>query len=92
MPKPVCVKCSVEMRIERVGVVVQFNALSSSRPDKAYMSRRADTAKCPECGVEVVCRYAEGGWAVHHTAEPEKPDIIVEERIGARSTADRSKR
>lgn len=81
MPRPVCVKCSTEMVVHRVGVVVTFKALASSHPTGAYQQRRADTVQCPVCKIEVVWRYADSGWEHYHKGvQPDPADITVEER------------
>lgn len=86
-PKVVCLDCNAEMNIERVGVVVQFNALASSHPSGAYQQWSADTAKCPNCGAEVVARYAENpSWEhFHKGVQPVPADIVVEDPIKQRA-------
>ncbi len=49
MPKLVCVKCQCELRPETNGTVVIEMA-----QEKPYKVWKADTWKCPGCGVEVV--------------------------------------
>lgn len=82
MPRPVCLKCALEMTHEKTGAVVQFNALSKNGP---YQQWRADTAKCSGCGAVVVFRYADApSWEAHSHAPMtlERADVIVAERLG----------
>lgn len=54
MKLPICVTCGREMRIDRVGVNVEYLNLNGSGEKIS-----ADTAKCEGCGVQVVCRFAD---------------------------------
>lgn len=56
MPKPVCVKCEVEFKLEHSGVVV----VEMFQKDKdIYKIWQADLWKCPKCGTEIVYGFGD---------------------------------
>ena len=63
MPKMVCVKCEVEFKPEKNGVVV---AEKFQRNTALYKLWGADLWKCPICGVEVVAGFAMNPLAEHY--------------------------
>lgn len=51
MPKPICVKCEVEFKVEENGV----NVVEMFQKNKEiYKIWSADKWKCPLCGIEIV--------------------------------------
>jgi hypothetical protein len=79
--KPICVKCSIQMRTESNGVNVIEMAESVEGPCQVW---KADLHKCPECGYEVVSGYAEKSFTQHfyHGFKEEIERIIASgERI-----------
>ena len=73
MPKSVCVKCEVELRPEKTGIVV---AEMFQNNEKIYKLWEADLWKCPLCGVEVVLGFASQPFQQHFEGNCEK---IVDE-------------
>jgi len=61
MPRPVCVKCEVELRPEENGVVVAEMFQQNKEVAKLWY---ADLFKCPICGIEVI--YGFGNAAFKH--------------------------
>lgn len=61
-PRPVCVKCQREMRIDKCGVNVILMAYEPPQPFEIW---RGDRWKCPKCGAEVVARYGDRAIAMH---------------------------
>ena len=53
--KTVCWTCSREMKVNQIGVAV----LELDAEGRRYKLWRADILKCPKCGHEVVCRFAD---------------------------------
>lgn len=51
--RPVCVKCKVEMRVERNGIGV----LEYTEKVERYNLHFGDGYKCPMCGIEVVLNF-----------------------------------
>ena len=51
MPKPICIKCEVEFKIEEndINVVEMFQ-----KNKEIYKIWSADKLKCPLCGIEIV--------------------------------------
>jgi hypothetical protein len=76
MKLPVCIACGREMKIDRVGVNVEYLNLNGTGEKIS-----ADTAKCEGCGVEIVCRFAERPFALHFTPNYDKvrADVVVHE-------------
>lgn len=82
MPLPVCGRCQREMKLERTGVVVQFDAISVKGP---YQQWHGDEARCPGCGAVVVFRYGDRPtWEHFHKEErvtgPNLSYVIPEKR------------
>ena len=53
MPRPVCVKCKLEFRRTKVGVVADIRA----RGLGSYEAYSADLFKCPDCGAEILAAF-----------------------------------
>ena len=73
MPKSVCVKCEVELRPEKNGVIV---AEMFQNNEKIYKLWEADLWKCPLCYFEVVLGFAQSPFQEHFQGNCEK---IVDE-------------
>ena len=73
MPKSVCVKCEVELRPEKNGVIV---AEMYQNNEKIYKLWEADLWKCPLCYFEVVLGFAQYPFQEHFQGNCEK---IVDE-------------
>jgi len=58
----VCVKCEVELRPEKNGVVVPVMFMENT---KVYEIYRADKWMCPKCGYEVVAGFGKLPMAEH---------------------------
>lgn len=63
MPRPVCVKCQIQMRMEIMGV----GLLELATPNRPYKIWSSDLFRCPVCGHEILSGYA--GQATHHSDE-----------------------
>jgi len=61
-PRPVCVKCKLEMRVDRTGVNVILMAYNPPRPYEVW---RGDRWKSRKCGAEFVARYGNRAIAMH---------------------------
>lgn len=62
MPRPLCVGCHVEMRVEEIGVTVleEARALAQGEEEQGpYKLWQADLFACPRCGRQIVARYAD---------------------------------
>lgn len=66
MPKSVCVKCEVELRPEKNGVIV---AELMQHNTKIYKLWSADLWKCPKCGIEVVLGFGRQAFIEHFEGE-----------------------
>ena len=55
--KRLCVKCEVEFRCEKVGVIVKEMMNQNTRICRLW---RADLWKCPKCGFEIVVGFGDG--------------------------------
>ena len=75
MPRPVCVKCSKEMRVAHNGVSVILMALSPPIPFEIW---RGDEWQCPRCGASFVARYGQRSIAAHY--EPKFEEALVAAR------------
>jgi len=54
MPKMICCKCQVELKIEKNGVsVVEM----FSKPSRPYKIWSADSWKCPKCSNEIIAGF-----------------------------------
>ena len=62
-PKPICVKCQKEMRIDIITVHV---VLMAWEPPKPYEIWQGDQWKCPGCGVTIVTGFGWNAIAKHH--------------------------
>ncbi len=63
--RPVCVKCSCEMRPEQNG----FGVLDFRENGEPYELWAADKWKCPKCGIEVVGGFGNGPVSAHYEAD-----------------------
>jgi len=63
MPRPVCVKCQIQMRCEKNGV----GLLELATPNRPYKIWSSDLFRCPVCGFEVLTGYSDN--ATHHSSE-----------------------
>lgn len=63
MPKMVCVKCQVELRIEKNGVIVAERFQNNT---KIYKLWDADLWKCPLCRIEIIGGFAQQNFAEHY--------------------------
>lgn len=78
MPRPVCVRCQVEMTMVKA-VTVQFNAFATGG---AYEQYQGDLAECPICKAQVVARFGQHpSWRHFDDGHPQ-PDVISRERNG----------
>ena len=77
MPKPVCVKCEVEFRLEKVGVVV---AETFQRDTEIYKVWEADKWKCPKCGIEIVFGFADRPLKQHFDGDIDKLLLDLQEK------------
>jgi len=80
MPKMVCVKCNVEFRPEKNGIIV---AEMFQKNTAIYKLWSADLWKCPVCGVEVVAGFAMDPFAEHY--ETDLKSIVSEAKAGGRT-------
>lgn len=62
MPKQICVKCSVEFKIEKNSVMV---VEMFSDPPQPYKIWSADMWKCPTCGAEIIAGFGHQAVAEH---------------------------
>lgn len=69
MPKTICVKCQIEYKPEKNGVVVEEMASFGS-----YKLWSADLWKCPKCGHEIIAGFADRNFAEHY--QPDYKDIL----------------
>ncbi len=53
MPKLICVKCKIIMKVEKVGVTSQEN----TEKDEPYKIWSSDKFKCPNCNIEVLSGF-----------------------------------
>ena len=68
MRYPVCVKCQVSMKPEKIGVYVQE---MYEKNTKTYKIWNGDMMKCPICGVEVISAFADGPGREAHSCDIE---------------------
>ena len=68
MPRPVCVLCEIEMKVEKNGAL----AAEMFQGNKIYKIWRADLWKCPICGAEITCGYGNKPQAMHFDTEEVK--------------------
>jgi hypothetical protein len=54
MPRPVCVKCHKEFRVEKNGVIAQENTGPDGNPYKIWS---ADLWECPGCHIQILSGY-----------------------------------
>jgi len=67
MPRMVCVKCQIKLKIKRNGVhVVETFGVDSDEPYKLW---RADLWECPDCGAQVVSGFGASNYAEHYEAD-----------------------
>jgi hypothetical protein len=59
--KPVCVRCNIEFRPEKVGIEVLDMAEWGP-----YQLWNADLWKCPSCGIEIIPYF--GDYGEHHNS------------------------
>jgi len=71
MPKLVCCKCEIELKIDKSGVAVieTFNS-----PAKPYKIWNADRWVCPECGAKIVAGFSANPIAEHY--HDDFPDVL----------------
>ena len=62
--KPICVKCKIEYRPEKNGVVVEYMASFGS-----YQLFFADLHKCPKCGDEIIAGFGQSSFAEHYQSD-----------------------
>ena len=62
MPKLVCVKCEVGLKIEKNGVIVKEMFQNNTRIYKLW---ETDKWKCPVCGAEIISGFAQYPFAEH---------------------------
>jgi len=67
MPKMVCVKCEVELKVEHSGTKVVELFQRNTMPYKVWS---ADKWKCPKCGIEIIA-----GWGARPLMEHYEGDI-----------------
>ena len=67
MPRPICAKCSREMRCKKNEVLVNDRASAGFRP--TFWS--GDSFECEGCGAEVVTGFGEGFYL-----PPDSPESI----------------
>ena len=80
--KPVCVKCEMELSLEKTGVLVRE---LFQKDTMVYRIWSADLWKCPECGVEIIPGhgFADKPLASHY--EPEKMKKALRQYNAARA-------
>lgn len=61
MPKPVCVRCCLEMQLERNGHVVEL--MAGKEP---YQLWHGDRFRCPECLSKVVTGFGHAPLSEHY--------------------------
>ena len=76
MNRPICTKCQIEMKRERIGVIALYMYADPPRPYKAVM---ADKFKCEKCGTVIVAQFADHPfWEhFHDKSEPNQNDEAV---------------
>lgn len=63
MPLPVCAKCSKKMALQNGVVYIEYMESTKTR---VYQVWNADMAKCTDCKAEVVFRFADKPFLMHH--------------------------
>ena len=62
--RPVCVKCSIELRPKTNGVTVADYFMEDA---KIYKLWEADLYQCPKCSLQIVVGFGQNAYAEHHT-------------------------